>query len=265
MPEPFYMEWYLIPAVIMVGLVAGFLNTVAAGGSLIALPMLIIPLGIPSTNANAINRIALLLQNIIGVRRFQQKGVLDIKTDYKIGIPAVVGSIIGAVIASIISAPAMDFAIGIVMLVMFLLIIFDPNSWVKDRKDQPPLKRWLQYLIFFMIGIYGGFIQAGVGFFLLTGLVLGCGFELLKANGIKVLIILLYTPVALAIFIYSDLLTWKYVMYGLLLAVGNMAGAYIGVNVAVKRGSHFLRYMLLVAILIAALKLLIPQIKQIFS
>jgi len=259
------MEWYLILAVIGVGFVAGLINTLAAGGSLLALPMLIIPLGIPSVNANAINRIAILLQNIIGVRRFQQKKVLNLRLDYKIGIPAVIGSLLGAFIATIISVPAMDAAIGVVMLVMFLLILVDPNSWVKDRKDQPPLKRWWQYLIFFLIGVYGGFIQAGVGFFLLSGLVLGCGFDLVKANAVKVLIILLYTPVALGIFIFQGLLTWEYTIYGLVLAAGNMAGAYVGVNIAVKWGAKFLRYMLLAAILIAAVKLLVPQLRALFG
>jgi uncharacterized protein len=98
----------------------------------------------------------------------------------------------------------------------------------------------------------------------LAGLVLGCGFDLLKANAVKVLVIMLYTPFALAIFIYSDLLTWDYALLGLLLAVGNMAGAWVGVNVAVKWGTKFLRYMLLAAILLAALKLLVPQIKLLF-
>lgn len=259
------MEWYLILAVIGVGFIAGLINTVAAGGSLLALPMLIIPLGIPSVNANAINRIAILLQNIIGVRRFQQKNVLHLRVDYKIGVPAVIGSFIGAFIASVISAPVMDTAIGVVMLVMFLLILVDPNSWVRDRKDQPPLKKWLQYLVFFLIGVYGGFLQAGVGFFLLSGLVLGCGFELVKANAVKVLIILMYTPIALGIFIYQGLLTWEYALYGFMLAAGNMAGAYVGVNVAVKWGAKFLRYMLLAAILIAAVKLLIPQLRALFG
>ncbi|MEX0986202.1 MAG: sulfite exporter TauE/SafE family protein [Bacteroidales bacterium] len=259
------MEWYLVVAVIGVGFIAGFFNTVAAGGSLLSLPLLIIPLGIPSVNANAINRIAILLQNIIGVRRFQKKRILDIRSDYKIAIPAVIGSVFGAFIATIITAPVMDTAIGVVMLVMFLVILLDSNNWEKDRKDQPPLKKWFQYLIFFLIGAYGGFLQAGVGFFLLTGLVLGCGFELVKANAVKVLIILLYTPFALGIFIFSGLLTWEYTLLGLLLASGNMAGAYVGVNVAVKKGAKFLRYMLLAAILVAALKLLIPQIRLLFA
>lgn len=259
------MEWYLFVAVIAVGFVAGILNTVAAGGSLLTLPLLIIPLGIPSPNANAINRIAILLQNVIGVRKFTRKGVLNIRTDYRTSVPAVIGSLLGAFLATIISAPALDASIGIVMLVMFLLILLDPNNWVKDRKDHPPLKLWLQYVVFFLIGVYGGFLQAGVGFFLLAGLVLGSGYELVRANAIKVMIILFYTPFALAIFIWRDLFSWQYVLYGLLLAVGNMAGAAVGVNMAVKWGARFLRIMLLVAVMLASLRLLIPQIIKIFT
>lgn len=259
------MEWYLYLAVVGVGLVAGIINTLAAGGSLLTLPLLIIPLGIPSTNANAINRIAILLQNIVGVRKFQKKQVLDLKQDYKLAIPALIGSALGAYIATRISAPAMDVAIGVVMLVMFLLVLLNPSSWVKGKDGSSPVPAWVQYIIFFFIGIYGGFIQAGVGFFLLTGLVLGCGCDLVKANGIKVLIILFYTPIALTLFIVSGLLTWEYVLIGLFLAAGNMLGAYIGVNMAVKWGAGFLRYMLLVAIFIASLRLIIPRIVELFN
>ncbi len=259
------MEWYLYLAVVGVGLIAGIINTLAAGGSLLTLPLLIIPLGIPSTNANAINRIAILLQNIVAVNKFRKKKVLNLKQDYKLGIPAIIGSVIGAIIATLITAPAMDVAIGVVMLVMFLLVLLNPNSWVKGKNEKPPLPMWAQYVVFFFIGIYGGFIQAGVGFFLLTGLVLGSGLDLVKANGVKVLIILFYTPIALTLFIISGLLTWEYVIIGLFLAAGNMAGAYIGVNIAVKWGAKFLRYMLLVAIFIASLRLIIPRVIEVFS
>jgi len=258
------MEWYLYLAVIGVGIIAGLINTMAAGGSLLTLPMLIIPLGIPSPNANAINRIAIFLQNVVAVGKFQRKKVFHVQQDYKLGIPALLGAVLGAWIAARISAPAMDLAIGVVMIVMFLVVLVDTNRWVKSHEKKPPLTKWLQYVVFFFIGIYGGFIQAGVGFFLLSGLVLGCGFELVKANAVKVLIILMYTPVALAIFIYSDLLTWNYVLIGLLLAVGNMAGAWIGVNIAVKWGARFLRYMLMVAILLASLRLIVPRIIDLF-
>jgi len=108
------------------------------------------------------------------------------------------------------------------------------------------------------VGVYGGFIQAGVGFFLLTSLVLASGYELLKANALKLFVILLYTPLAIVIFfIHGDVNLWM----GLVLAVGNMTGAWIGTRMAVKRGAKFIRYFVLVAILIAATKLILDALK----
>jgi hypothetical protein len=113
-------------------------------------------------------------------------------------------------------------------------------------------------IVFFFVGVYGGFIQAGVGFFLLTSLVLASGFELLKANALKLFVILLYTPVALLIFFLNkDVNLWT----GLVLAVGNMTGAWIGAKIAVKGGAALIRYVVLVAILAAATKLIVDAVK----
>ena len=101
--------------------------------------------------------------------------------------------------------------------------------------------------------MYGGFIQAGVGFFLLSGLVLGAGYDLVRANAVKVFIVLVYTAFALAIFIINDQVDYK---FGLILAIGNMLGAYVGARFAVKWGPKFVRYLLLITISVAAVKLL---------
>lgn len=81
---------------------------------------------------------------------------------------------------------------------------------------------------------------------------LGCGFDLLKANAIKLFIILFYTAIALGIFIYYDLVDWK---TGLLLACGNMSGAWLGARLSLKWGAKFIRYILLAALAVVALKL----------
>ena len=109
----------------------------------------------------------------------------------------------------------------------------------------------MQVVIFFFIGIYGGFIQAGVGFFLLAGLVLGAGFDLVRANAIKVLIVLLYTPFALFLFLYHSQVDFK---IGLFLAIGNMLGAYVASKWAIKWGNKFIWYVLLISLLGSALK-----------
>ena len=87
---------------------------------------------------------------------------------------------------------------------------------------------------------------------------LGSGFELLKANALKIFVILLYTPLALVIFfLHGDVDIWM----GLVLAVGNMIGALIGTKIAVKGGAVFIRYFVLVAILVASIKLILDAFK----
>lgn len=242
-----------IAAVIGVGLIAGFINTLAGSGSLLTLPLLMF-LGLPPNVANGTNRIAILLQNLVGVSSFKQQKVLDFRDGIKIGIPAIIGSLIGARIAVNMNDVIMEKAIGGLLILMFFLIILKPGRWLKGHEDQPPAKLLWQVIIFFFIGVYGGFIQAGVGFFLLAGLVLGAGFELVKANALKVFIVFLYTPFALAVFIINGDVNY---VFGFILAIGNMMGAFIGARVAVKWGASAVRYFLLIALAFASLKLLI--------
>ncbi|MCF8335889.1 MAG: sulfite exporter TauE/SafE family protein [Bacteroidales bacterium] len=247
------MEWYLILAVIGVGFLAGFINTLAGSGSLLTLPMLMF-LGLPANVANGTNRIAIFLQNIVGVGSFRQQKVLNVRMGLWLALPAVAGSLLGAQIAIELQEAVMERIIGILLIVMFFLILYKPAQWVKEYSGLVRSKpSTLQFIIFFVIGIYGGFIQAGVGIFLLAGLVLGAGFDVVKANAIKLLIVLIYTPFALAIFFMNDQVNWK---IGLILALGNMLGAFVASRFAVSWGTRYVRYVLLVVIFGSALKLL---------
>ena len=251
------MEWYLYLIVIAVGIVAGIINTLAAGGSLLTLPVLM-ALGLPPNMANGTNRIAIFLQNVVGVRQFHREKVMDFPSGFKVGIPAAAGAIAGAFIAVNLNDEVMKLAIAGVMILVFFLILLKPNRWINSHETHPPIPYWVQVIVFFFVGVYGGFIQAGVGFFLLTSLVLGSGFELVKANALKLLIILLYTPLALLIFFMNgDVNLW----IGLVLAVGNMTGAWIGTKIAVKWGAVLIRYFVLVAILVASTKLILDAFK----
>ena len=251
------MEWYLYLVVVAVGIVAGIINTLAAGGSLLTLPVLM-ALGLPPNMANGTNRIAIFLQNVVGVRQFHREKVMDFPSGFKVGIPAAAGAIAGAFIAVNLNDEVMKLAIAGVMILVFFLILLKPNRWINSHETHPPIPYWVQVIVFFFVGVYGGFIQAGVGFFLLTSLVLGSGFELVKANALKLLIILLYTPLALLIFFMNgDVNLW----IGLVLAVGNMTGAWIGTKIAVKWGAVLIRYFVLVAILVASTKLILDAFK----
>ncbi|MPQ46035.1 TSUP family transporter [Marinifilum sp. N1E240] len=245
------MEWYFYVLIVLVGVFSGFLNTLAGSGSVISLAMLMF-MGLPANVANGTNRIAILMQNIVGVTSFKKQKVFTFKEGIWLALPAIVGSVIGASLAVEINEDIMEKTIGGLLVFLFFIVLYKPDAWVKGQagliRSKPSF--W-QIVIFFFIGLYGGFIQAGVGFFLLSGLVLGAGFDLVKANAIKVFIVLLYTPFAIGVFIMNDQIDYK---IGFILAAGNMIGAYIAANFAVSWGAKFVRYILLGVIVFASLK-----------
>jgi uncharacterized membrane protein YfcA len=257
------MSLFEILALIIAGLFVGFINTLAGGGSIISLPVLMM-LGLPAPVANGTNRIAIAIQNLVAVSSFKQQKVLDAKKGIWLAIPAVVGSVIGAVIAADINEEIFEKAIAVIMLLMLVFILYKPQNWIRERTDLVEKKvTFMQVVIFFFIGVYGGFIQMGVGYFLLAGLVLGAGYELVKANAIKVLIVLLYSPFAIFVFFMNDQINWS---YGLIMTVGNVAGALIASRMAVKKGAKFVRWVIVVVILVTALHLFdIVNLKELVS
>ncbi|MEN8118914.1 MAG: sulfite exporter TauE/SafE family protein [Bacteroidota bacterium] len=245
------MEWYEILITIGIGLIAGFINTLAGSGSLLTLPLLMF-MGLPANVANGTNRIAILLQNVVGVSSFKQQKVFNFKEGIWLAIPAIIGSILGAILAVDINEEIMEKFIAGLLVFMFFFILYKPERWLIGKAEIKSKPGFWKIIIFFFIGVYGGFIQAGVGFFLLAGLVLGTGFDLVKANAIKVFIVLLYTAFALAIFMINDHVNY---VVGLVLAIGNMLGAFIASRLAVKKGSKFIRVILLTTLLISSVKL----------
>ncbi len=247
------LDWYIYPAIIGAGFIAGFINTLAGSGSLVTLPLLIF-LGLPANVANGTNRVGVLLQNVVAVGSFHGQKVLDWRRGLLLSIPAIVGSVVGAQIAVNLDETMMRRTIGALMVAMLVVILVRPRRWLEGRPElaDKPLG-WLQLLIFFGIGIYGGFIQAGVGIFLLAGLVLSAGFDLVRANAVKVLIVLMFTISALAVFLLNGQVVWG---IGLILAIGQMLGAWVAARMAVKRGAVFVRWLLIAVVAVSAAQLL---------
>lgn len=240
-------------AIILAGFIAGFINTIAGSGSLVTLPLLIFA-GLPATVANGTNRIGILLQNVTAVHSFYKDEVLDVRGVITLGIPAIAGSLIGAQIAVNLEEEALRQVIGLLMLFLLVVILIRPKRWLKGSLERiTGIPAWWQVFLFFLIGIYGGFIQAGVGIFLLTGLVLGIGYDLLRANAVKVGIVLLFTISALAVFIRNDQV---HLFYGMLLATGSIAGGWAGAKVAVERGTAWVHRLLVAVIIVSAINLL---------
>lgn len=243
------MEWIEIIVLIIAGLLVGFINTLAGGGSIISLSILMM-LGLPAPLANGTNRVAIAIQTLTATSSFRQQKVLPLRKSIYLSIPAVLGSLIGAWIAVDINEAIFEKAIGAVMLVMLVFILYKPQKYIYGRAHitERPLN-WKIYLVFFLIGIYGGFLHMGVGYFLLAGIVLGAGFDLVKANAVKVFIVLIYTPFTLAIFLWYNQVNWT---YGLVLAIGNVVGAFVASRMAVSKGVDFVKWVIVVVILLTS-------------
>ncbi len=247
------LAWYQYIFVIIAGFAAGFINTLAGSGSLITLGLLT-SMGIPATIANGSNRVGVLVQGVASAGSFHKQGVLDVRGGLMLAIPTIFGSLMGAQIATTLDEVLMRRAIGVVMVLMLFVILLRPKRWLEGTLEKftgrPSV---VQIIIFFIIGVYGGFIQAGVGIFLLAGLVLATGYNLVYANAIKPLIVVVFTISALAIFIANDQVDW---IIGLMLAIGNAVGGWMAARMAVERGATFVRYVLIAVVVVSSLNLL---------
>jgi uncharacterized membrane protein YfcA len=253
-----FAETWHIPAVFAMGIFAGCINTLAGGGSLITLPVLIL-FGLPANIANGTNRLAITVQSIFAVAGFMKKGISNYRFSILISAPTLGGTLVGAQLAVDISdilfkkilAGTMLFVLGIILL----------NPLLKKRNDailrsiiNSDIRRHAVIMtIFFFIGVYGGFIQAGIGFILIAALTSLCGLNLVETNSQKVFTVGISSFLAVTIFIIHNNICWT---MGLALAAGNGLGGWIGSHLAVTRGERFIQYILTICIIALSAKLL---------
>ena len=236
---------------IIIGVITGIINTIAGGGSLLSLPLLIF-LGLPPNVANGTNRVAIFIQNIFGTAGYKSKGIHSYPFNIYFGFSALFGAIIGAKLAVDIKGDLFNKILAIVMLAVLIFIIKKSKEvdYYKERLSGKHF--WFSIVVFFFIGIYGGFIQAGTGFLILLALSSINRFTLLKSNATKTVVVLIYTLSALITFTYYGKVNWE---YGLILALGAATGAWFASRWSVKKGDKTIRFFLIVVILFMAVKL----------
>jgi uncharacterized membrane protein YfcA len=240
------------PVLLVCGSLAGFLNVMAGGGSLITLPLLIF-LGLPAAVANGTNRVAIFFQNIFGIGGFRRQGVFPIRLALLCTLPALVGSYWGANLAVTIDDALFKRLLAGIMIGVLIFTLVDPvRRWGHPVDGMTPLRAAFLILVFFGVGVYGGFVQAGVGFIVISGL-LAYGLDLVRINAVKVIVVFSFTLIALGVFIFHGEIDYA---MGLALAAGNSLGGLIATRVAVRKGHDWIKKMVSVTVFIFALKLL---------
>ncbi|HEX9855498.1 MAG TPA: sulfite exporter TauE/SafE family protein [Acidimicrobiia bacterium] len=230
------------------GMASGFINTLAGGGSVVTIPILNELVGI--STANGTNRIAILLANVGAVAGFHRGGKVPWAKVAPILPVTVAGAAVGSWTATLVSAEALRRVFALVLLMVALSVLAKPSRWMEERQSRLPT--WVQSGIFLVIGFYGGFLQVGVGFMLLGALVLGAGLDLVSGNAAKVLVIAVYTPVTLVLFASAAQVDWA---VGGVLAIGQVSGAYVASQLAIARGAAWIRWVLVGAAVVAAVRL----------
>lgn len=236
------------------GFIAGTINSIAGGGSLLTLPLLIF-IGLPSTVANATNRIAVFVGGVGATTSFQRRGLIPWSW-VRFGLPpALVGVALGTWGALRVGDVAFERILAGILVGAAAWMIWHPVTPPDpaDPVDPDMSRRWLLRGGFFVLGLYSGFIQAGVGFLFLA-LLSANGLDLVRGNAVKVPLILAFTALALALFAWNGVLDWS---AGLLLAGGQFFGAQLGVRLQVLKGQEWVRKVLTVAIVAFAIRLLV--------
>jgi uncharacterized membrane protein YfcA len=234
-----------------VGLVAGWINTVAGAGSLLLLPALIFA-GLPADAANATNRISVLVQSIFAVWGYHRAGLRVGPAERTFTLAAALGGVIGAFIATLLSADEVRDAIVVAMGLMLVVSLVPKKKGAADVTTLPTPTP-LTIVGLFVIGIYGGFIQAGVGILVLLFLSFVANAGLVASNVLKSTVTVALAIVSLAVFA-SRGETIDPVRGGAM-AIGSALGGYLGARATVKLGEKWIRAAIIVAVTCSMLKL----------
>lgn len=245
-------DWAAHLVLALAAVVAGALNVVAGGGSFLVLPVMIF-LGLPPTVANGTNRIGILAQNATAAWGFHQHRLIEGGWLAITVVPSLAGAAVGTWAAIEIEDDAFRRALALIMVAVSLWTLWDPLARRPGRETGPRgrLGTLGTALLFFTIGVYGGFVQAGIGFLLLAAATLQ-GLDLVRGNALKVLVVLAYIPLSLAIFAWEGKVVWG---LGLVLAAGHLAGAFLGVHLTVLKGHRWVQRVVTVAVIAFAVKL----------
>lgn len=245
------MEWFHFPIAVLGGLVAGVVNTLTGNGSAITLSVLMGVMGLPPDVANGTNRIGIFAGGAVSTWAFWREGKIDARSSLPYILPLCIGAVAGIEVSLVLSPEAFKNTMGILLVFLLLVLLVNPERWTKVSTEPSRIPKWVLCLLFLALGFYGGFIQMGMGVFLLAIMVLGARFTINEANAIKLLGVTLYTAYAILRFSLSAKVHWP---SGLLVASGQFAGGWLGAWFSLHHPRAAVwTYRLLVVVIVAAL------------
>ena len=226
--------------VIGAGFIAGVVNAMAGGGSLLTVGLLNVVVGLPGLVANGTNRVGVLVQNASSVMSYRKEGITGFRRSIPVLMPVISGSLIGSLLVSSVADETFEQIFGILMIPLLVVSLRTPKTVGSAISWRPAVSA----IVFFGIGLYGGAFQAGVGLLNVVALARS-GLDLVNANAVKVVVILVLTLIAVPVFIVRQQVDWG---FALVLAVGFAIGGWFGARIAVRGGEKIIRPVLFAAV-----------------
>ncbi|MBO4692718.1 MAG: sulfite exporter TauE/SafE family protein [Bacteroidales bacterium] len=249
-------DYRMIILLISVGIFVGFINTIAGMATALSYGLFMM-MGLPINVANGTTRVGVLLQFITTSAIFKKKGYLNVKTGWKVGIPVGLGAIFGALLAAVLKVKVIEIVMAILLPIICLLLFIDKSRFARINTESKN-SNLLIFLIFTVIGVYGGFTHSGVGLLIMFGSFFFLGLDMIRSNAIKQFAVTIYTPLALAVFIIYGQVNWT---IALIYAIGNIIGGVAGSYASIKGGEKFIKVFVTIVIVIMSTFLILKQFR----
>ena len=245
------LDWTQILIALLGSALAGGINTLAGNGSAITLTILTDTLGLPPNVANGTNRVGVIAQSWASTAGFYKHDQLNVRRGKVMLIFTCLGALGGVWLALNVSNEQFLQFFRYMMIFMLVVILVKPKRWLRETDVDWDLPLVAAIPLYLALGFYGGFIQMGLGVFMLTVGVLVARFSIMETNALKSLIVGIYTIPVLLLFSWRGLVDWP---IGLLMAVGQFTGGYLTATYASRYPqANVWAHRLLVAVVVFAI------------
>ncbi|WP_224701293.1 TSUP family transporter [Devosia aquimaris] len=237
-----------------VGMLAGFVDAIAGGGGMIALPALL-SAGLSPVAALATNKLQGSIGTAMAALTFWRRGLVSIRALLPAMLLTFAGSLSGALVVKQLDVSLLDIAVPAALIGIALYFLFAPNLSDVDRTAR------LSFPVFvpvmgFCLGFYDGVFGPGTGSFFAIGFVTLFGLGLTRASGNTKVLNLVSNLAALSIFILAGDVVWP---AGLAMAAGQVAGGYLGARTGIRFGAKVIRPLVVVVSIALALRILLTR------
>ena len=245
------LAYHIVFLLFLAAFFAGFVDSIAGGGGLITIPVLLI-VGIPPLESIATNKLQGQFGALSATIAYARRGHVKLRTQLPMAAMALVGGAVGASLASLVPSAWLAGAIPFLLIAIAIFFAIKPNLNDTDsHRRVTPFVFGLTAVP--LVGLYDGVFGPGAGSFYMLGFVLLAGFGMLKATAHTKLINLGSNFGSFLVFAATGSILWK---LGLLMGVGQFLGAQVGSRLAMKNGARLIKPLLVISCLALALKLL---------